>query len=640
MCGISGIVSHQPLTPEQRAAARRMNAALAHRGPDGEGAHEHLHAVVAMRRLSIIDLAGGWQPIYNEDRTLAATCNGEIYNYVELRPPLEARGHRYGTNSDVENILHLYEEHGLDFVHHLRGMFAIALWDETRRRLVLARDRMGEKPIYLYEDGQSLYYASEMKALLKSGVVSFDLDPQAVDDYFHYQYVPEPQTIVRGVGKLPAGHMLVVDVDPWQAREIKYWDMLDADPLDADPAETLRGVLEEMAELVIRADVPVGVALSSGLDSSAVSALAVSKYPGTMHAFSVGYPGGPSHDERAGARVLAEHLKIPFHEVELHTEDMVVNFPDLVFDRDDPIADISGYGYFMVQKASREEGIPVMLQGQGGDELFWGYDWVRAALAESEARHADDRPGLRNLWASREFVPPTGLSRAGLGPFVYGLGGLAPTWARYQRRTAGPPGRLVFYDLARDYAHAVRNVPALHPPAFRAALRSCPGRHFTLERPWPHLPALFTKLIAQTYLLENGVAQGDRLGMASSIELRLPLLDYKLIETVIGLRKARPDHHLPPKHWFREALQGVLPAWVLERPKRGFEPPARAWHAALFAAYGRNLFDGWLVQNGILSPAAAARLAAGPFPKTVGVPLSFKALVLEMWARRMERQGP
>ncbi|MBI3160556.1 MAG: asparagine synthase (glutamine-hydrolyzing) [Chloroflexi bacterium] len=640
MCGISGIVSHQPLTPEQRAAARRMNAALAHRGPDGEGMHEHLQAVIAMRRLSIIDLAGGWQPIYNEDRTLAVTCNGEIYNYVELRPGLEARGHRYSTDSDVDNVLHLYEEHGLDFVHHLRGMFAIALWDETRRRLVLARDRMGEKPLYLYEDGQTLYYASEMKALLKCGVISFDLDPQAVDDYFHYQYVPEPQTIVRGVRKLPAGHLLVVDVDPWHVREIRYWDMLDAEPLDADPVETLRGVLDEMAELVIRADVPVGVALSSGLDSSAVTALAVSKYPGTMHAFSVGYPGGLHNDERAGARALAEHLKIPFHDVELHTEDMVANFPDLAFDRDDPIADISGYGYYMVQKASRVAGIPVMLQGQGGDELFWGYDWVRAALAESQARQADDRPGLRNLWASREFVPPTGLSRAGLGPFVYGLGGLAPTWRRYRRRVAGPPGRLVFYDMARDYAQAIREVPGLYPPALRAALRSCPGRHFTLDRPWPPLPALFTKLIAQSYLLENGVAQGDRLGMASSIELRLPLLDYKLVETVIGLRKARPDHHLPPKHWFKEALRGALPDWVLERPKRGFEPPVRQWHAALFSAYGRNLQDGVLVQNEILSPAAAARLSAGPFPKTNAVPLSFKALTLEMWARRIQAQVP
>lgn len=640
MCGISGIISHANLTPGQQAAATRMNAALAHRGPDGEGAHTHPQAIVAMRRLSIIDLAGGWQPIYNEDHTLAVTCNGEIYNYIELRPPLEGRGHRYSTNSDVENILHLYEEHGLDFVHHLRGMFAIALWDEKRKRLVLARDRMGEKPLYLYQDGQALYYASEMKALLQAGVIPFELDPQAVDDYFHYQYVPEPQTILKGVRKLPAGHLLVVDVEPWRVEEIRYWDMLDAEPLDAEPVETLAGMLDEMAELVVRADVPVGVALSSGLDSSAVAALATAKYPGTMHAFSVGYPGGLHNDERAGARALAEHLKIPFHDVELHTAEMVANFPDLVFDRDDPIADISGYGYYMVQKASRAAGIPVMLQGQGGDELFWGYGWVRAALAESEARAADDRPGWRNLWASRELVLPTGLSRAGLGPFGYSLGGLLPTWRRYQRRTAPPPERLVFYDLARDYAQAREQAAQLYSAAFRAAIPAGPDRHFTVVRPWPPLPALFTKLIAQSYLLENGVAQGDRLGMASSIELRLPLLDHKLVETVIGLRKARPDHHLPPKHWLKQALRGTLPDWVLERPKRGFEPPVREWHAALFAAYGTRLVDGLLVKQGVLSPAAARQLAVGPFPKTNDVPLSFKALVLEMWARRMQEQLP
>ncbi|TAK13059.1 MAG: asparagine synthase (glutamine-hydrolyzing) [Anaerolineae bacterium] len=640
MCGISGIVSRHPLTPRQEEAAARLNAALAHRGPNGEGAHRAAQAVLAMRRLSIIDLDGGWQPIYNEDRSLAVTCNGEIYNYIELRPTLEARGHRYSTNSDVENILHLYEEHGLDFVHHLRGMFAIALWDEKRGRLVLARDRMGEKPIYLYDDGETLYYASEMKALLASGAAAFELDPVAIHDYFHFQYVPEPATAVKGIRKLSAGHMLVVETEPWSVREIKYWDMLDVDPLDADPVQTLRGVLDEMAELVIRADVPVGVALSSGLDSSAVTTLAVSKYPGTMHAFSVGYPGKLHNDERAGARALAEHLKIPFHDVELHTEEMVACFPDVNFYRDDPIADISGFGYYMVQKASREAGIPVMLQGQGGDELFWGYDWVRAALGESRARGEDDRAGLKNLWASREFIRPTGLSRAGLGPFAYGLGGLVPTWQRYRRRTAPPPERLVFYDLARDYARATREAGALFTPNFRAAVTEMPGRHFMLERPWRDLPAHFTKLIAQTYLLENGVAQGDRLGMASSIELRLPLLDYKLVETVIGLRKARPDHTLPPKHWFKEALRGRVPDWVLERPKRGFEPPVRAWHAALFAAYGDRLADGVLVEEGILTPNAARQLASGPFPKNTTTPLSFKALTLELWARRMQDQLP
>ncbi len=640
MCGISGLVAHQPLTPEQQSAVARMNSALAHRGPDGEGSHSHPHALLAMRRLSIIDLAGGWQPIYNEDRSLAVTCNGEIYNYVELRPPLEARGHRYTTHSDVENILHLYEDHGLDFVHHLRGMFALALWDEPRKRLVLARDRMGEKPLYLYETGQQLYYASELKALLKSGVIALDLDPEAIHDYFHYHYIPEPQTAIKGVRKLSAGHLLVVDTDPWQVREIQYWDMLAAEPLERDPATTLCAMLDEVAELVIRADVPVGVALSSGLDSSAVAALAARKYPGTLQAFSVGYPGELENDERAGARDLAAHLKLPFHEIELKTPEMVAEFPDLVYSRDDPIADISGYGYYMVQKASRAAGVPVMLQGQGGDELFWGYGWVRQALRKSEARRHDSRPGVRNLWASREFVLPTGFNRAGLGPAGYALGGLVPTWQRFRRRTTAPAERLIFYDLARDYAHARQQVAGIYTRSFQSAICSRPSRHFTFKQPWPHLPSLFTRLISQTYLLENGIAQGDRLGMASAIELRLPLLDYRLVETVIGLRKVSPDHHLPPKHWLKQALRGQLPEWVLERPKRGFEPPVRQWHAALFQAYGRNLVDGWLVQQGILAPLSAMRLSIGEFPKNNNVPLSFKALVLEMWVRRMQAEMP
>lgn len=636
MCGICGSISASPLAPADRDRVARMNAALKHRGPDGEGSHFRPHVALAMRRLSIIDLAGGWQPIFNEDQSLAVVCNEEIYNYLELRDHLQARGHLFTTGSDVETIVHLYEEYGLDFVQHLRGMFAVALWDEPRQRLVLARDRMGEKPLYLFEQNQTLWFASEMKALLQSGVIDLAFDPAAVNDYFHYHYVPEPQTILRGVRKLPAGHLLVVEVDPWGLHESKYWDMLDAQPLAGEPGEILRAVLDDVAELVVRSDVPVGVALSSGLDSSAVAALAVSHYPDSMHAFSVGYPGALENDERAGARDLASHLGMPFHDVEIHTAEMVENFTRLVFFRDDPIADISGFGYYMLQKASREAGIPVMLQGHGGDELFWGYGWVRTALAESRIRAQDSRPGLRTLWASRELALPTGISRAGLGPFGYAMGGLVPTWQCYRRRTAPPDERLIFYDLARDYAQAPGQVAQILSPGFRDSIAGRPDRHFTIDRPWPPLPSLFTKLISQTYLLENGIAQGDRLGMASSVELRLPLLDYKLVETVIGLRKTYDDSELAPKTWLKRALQGVLPPWVFDRPKRGFEPPVREWHAALFARYGQLLVDGILVQHGVLSPEAGQRLAAGPYPKTNDVPISFKALVLEVWAREMQ----
>ncbi|KAA3646327.1 MAG: asparagine synthase (glutamine-hydrolyzing) [Chloroflexi bacterium] len=635
MCGICGNISKTPLTPEDVAQVAQLNRQLAHRGPDGEGHFNDQHLSFAMRRLSIIDLEGGWQPIYNEDRSLAIVANGEIYNYVELRPELEKRGHRFNTNSDIENILHLYEEHGLDFVQHLRGMFAFALWDAKRRRVVLARDRMGEKPLYLHERDGEIYFASELKALLQTGLVPLELDPVAVNNYFHYQYVPEPATPVKGIRKLPAGHLLVIDIDPWQVEQHCYWRMEDAEPLEGDPVELIRAELERVSEIVIRSDVPVGVALSGGLDSSAVAAMASAKYPGTMEAFSVGYPGRPEHDERNDAQALTEHLGIPFHDIELHQDEMLACFEELVGWRDDPIADISGYGYYAVNKIARQHNVPVLLQGQGGDELFWGYDWVRQALRESTQKLASSQPGLGNFMQSLELFLPKSLNRQGLGPWGEQLGGLLPSWQRYRRRTTNPD-QLIFYDLAKDFARAERRVSSIYAPAFQEALNGgSPYDIFTVKQPWSDPAVLLTKLISQTYLLEDGVAQGDRLSMANSVELRLPLLDYRFVETVIGLRKAQPDYHLPPKHWLKQAMQGVLPDWALNRPKRGFEPPVRQWHAAIFEKHGDALRDGLLVQQQVLNPDSAAKLATGVYPKRAITPMSFKALVLELWARQM-----
>ena len=373
MCGISGIIGRDGLTPEDLQRVASMSRALTHRGPDDSGMFSAPHVALASRRLSIIDLGGGRQPLYNEERTLALVANGEIYNHAELRHGLEARGHIFKTGSDCEAILHAYAEYGDACVRHLRGMFAFALWDEARGRLVLARDALGEKPLYLYEREGRLLFASEMKALLRSGEVPFKLDPEAVDLFFHYQYVPEPRTAVRGVRKLDAAHMLVINVEPWRVEESCYWRMDDAPPLHADAPTLIRERLEEVGELITRADTPVGVALSGGLDSSVVAAVAARRRPEELHAFSVGYPGRPEGlDERDEAHALARHLRLPFHEVEVETEEVVEFFPELNYWRDDPVADYSGHAYYAVMRKAREHGVPVMLQGQGGDELFWG----------------------------------------------------------------------------------------------------------------------------------------------------------------------------------------------------------------------------------------------------------------------------
>ncbi len=636
MCGITGIIRNRALQPEDIQKVGAMNVALAHRGPDGAGEFHDAHIALAMRRLSIIDLGGGWQPLYNEDRSLVLVINGEIYNFIELREQLEKKGHRFRTLSDGETILHLYEEHGLDCVQHLRGMFAFALWDARQRRLVLARDRMGEKPLYLYECNGMLLFASELKALMRSGAVPFELDPGSIDLYFHYSWIPEPATPIKGVRKLDAAHLLVVDVEPWRIQETCYWRMENAPLLTGNPKELILAELEAVSKLVIRSDVPVGVALSGGFDSSAITALAAREYPNTMQAFSVGYPGHPPCDERKDAKALADSLGMPFHDVELHTSDMVATFPKMVYWRDDPIADISGYGYYSVMKLASEHNVPVMLQGQGGDELFWGYDDIREAVRQTERLAKFRKTGWRMMpELIKERLPQT-LDPKKWYRWLRGGAGISEALAEYQDVLHRPRDRVCFYDLSGGFLQARKEMNKWYSRTFRESLNNHDVHAlFTIPQPWPPLDLLFTKLICDTYLRENGITQGDRLSMASGVELRLPLLDHKLVETIIGLRKTTPDHQLPPKAWFKSALSGVLSDEVMNRPKQGFAPPVQEWYRALFKAYSRDLDDGYLVKDAILSPDGARHLAQGEMVTGVVHPLSFKALVLEEWCRMM-----
>ncbi len=595
-----------------------MLGTLVHRGPDGQGEYHDDQLVMGMRRLSIIDLQGGWQPLYNEDKSLVLIMNGEIYNYIELTEDLKKRGHIFSTHSDGEVILHLYEEEQEECLRHLRGMFAFALLDKNKGTVFVARDRMGEKPLYLYETGDAIYFSSEMKSLLASGQVPLELEPSAVNDYFHYQYVPEPKTPIKAVRKLPRAHYLKISLSDWKVAQYKYWDLEGVEPVEGDPVELVRNELDTVCELLIRSDVPVGVALSGGLDSSAIAALAAKKYPGAMHAFSVGYPGRPINDERTAAKELADMLGMPFHEIELETSDLVKNFEKMNFHRDDPIADISGFGYYSVNKAAREQGIPVLLQGQGGDEVFWGYQWVNDAAEANDKRRDKPRPTFK------QFVKTS----------------LKDLFGRRSEAHSSVKGyRPVFHELAPDFHMALADIRNYYTETFIQALGDASAFDlFTFDKPWKYSDILITRLICDTYLLENGIAQGDRLSMANSVELRLPFVDYKLVELVIGLRKthqANPDYRQFPKPWLRGAMEGILPDFIIDRPKQGFAPPVIEWHNELFKAYGGYLDGGYLVESGVLTEEAGALLARGPFPRGAIAPISFKALVLEIWCREM-----
>jgi asparagine synthase (glutamine-hydrolysing) len=632
-------VSQAPLSEADQAAVRAMNAAMHRRGPDGEGYFQDAHCMLAMRRLAIIDLTGGWQPLYNEDKSIALVANGEVYNYVELRSELMARGHQPRTKSDCELPAHLYEEKGDAFVHDLRGMYAIALWDTRAQRLTLVRDRIGEKPLYLFErtlpgGDKQLWFSSEMRSLIASGLINLELDPAAIDEYMHFHWVHDPRTIVKGVRKLRAGSMMSIEPRTWKVNERVYWRLEDAPAIDAEPGPTIRAELDRVSELIIRSEVPVGVALSGGIDSSTVACLAASKYPGMMKAFSIGWTGSPAQDERSQARALAERLGMPFVQVEIAPEEAAMFFSEVAVVRDDPIADITGYAYYALSKLSREHGCPVLLQGHGGDELFWGYPWHQRALLETiyKMEHGATRPTpIGDRWL------PRGLSRPALVEWAQRVGGYLHGWRNLSLPHNTDLDRIVYWDTHQSYQAGDWAQKNIYTKDFAALLAGKPTDQLLMyPQPRIDLEILYTKLQVEGYLLENGINQGDRLSMANSVELRLPLIDYKLAETVIGLRKARPgDFRLGTKAWLRDAVKDVVPEEIFTRPKRGFNPPATKWTAMLRQKHGDALRDGVLVQSGILDRQAAIRMSAPASRLSAWNTLFVTALNLELWAEGM-----
>ncbi len=637
MCGISGRISARPLTEADARACDAMSDALTHRGPDGAGRLETAQVRLDNRRLSIIDVQGGWQPLYNEDRSVAVVANGEIYNYRELAAELVGRGHQLRTASDIEVIAHLYEELGDECVHRLRGMFAFALWDATRQRVLIARDRMGEKPLYLHERDGCLTFASELRALVRGGAPSGALDHEAIDHYFHFLWIPEPRTPLADVRKLDAGHRITVELAPWRVQTTRWWNLEDAPPLEGDPATVVRAMLEELAPLVVRSDVPVGVALSGGLDSSTVAAIAAPQCPGLV-AFSVGYEGRPACDERADAARLASELSIPIVEIECRTADVVETFPHVCRAKDDPIADISAYGYWSVMRAAREQEVPVMLTGQGGDELFWGYDWPQEGLRQTLRKQRALRQGRFPLGDYVRFEPPPRLSPWGMRKWWSRRFGWATGLAERERDARSPAGQFVSYDINQHFQQARAVMASVYGPAMQGP-RAPAERWFTFDR-FPDRPDIrVTSLMTDLYLREDGIVQGDRLGMDASIEVRIPLVDYRLVETVIGLRKTTPDWEGPAKQWLRDAVRGLVPDHVLTRTKRGFEPPYDAWLGGLTARYGDALKGGALVEAGVLSPEGATRLADQKSWNPTWGYQPFAALVLEEWLRGMIDAG-
>jgi asparagine synthase (glutamine-hydrolysing) len=572
MCGICGLASVDGASSPDRAALEAMSETMVHRGPDSDGVLVEGPVGLAVRRLSIIDLEGGDQPIGNEDRSIHVVQNGEIYNYRELRAELERRGHRFSSRSDTEVLVHLYEERGPRFVDELRGMFAVAVWDSRRRRLVLARDRFGIKPLYYRIAGATLSFASELKALFAQPGFQRQIDFDALEAYLAFNSIPAPLTIFSGVRKLPAGHLLT-----WEGREPQLERYARPRPVpaaevrpegDEELAAELRERLRDSVRAHLVADVPVGVLLSGGIDSSVLTALAASESAERVSTFSIGFEES-SFDELSAARLVAEHYGTDHHELVLRP-DAVELLPRLVEAFDEPFADSSALPTYLVSELAAGT-VKVALSGEGGDELFGGYytyvaDQIapRLAPAAKALRGVVERLPSSSAKASLDYKAKRFVRGAHLPPL--------------ERHHAW---KEIFSDDARAELVARRRDGISDPlDLYRARYGETEG-----AEPLARLQDLDLGI----YLVDDLLVKTDRASMAHSLEARVPFCDPAVAELALALPTAKKVRGFAKKRLLRRAVAPLLPRSIARARKRGFSVPMAAWLRGELEPFAREV---------------------------------------------------
>jgi asparagine synthase (glutamine-hydrolysing) len=601
MCGIVGIVAPPQGAPIEKERVWAMAHAIVHRGPDDAGFYLTPEVCLGMRRLSIIDLPSGHQPIGNEDGRLQVVFNGEIYNYRMLQEELRSRGHQLRTASDTEVLVHLYEEHGDELVNRLNGMFAFALWDERRRRLLLARDRMGEKPLYFTQlrDGTFLF-ASELKALLTHPRVERRLDLLALRKYLQYEFVPAPCTILEGIFKLPPAHRLIVEGGRWRME--RYWQLPDPGaprPISlAEAAEELRERLREAVRIRLIADVPLGILLSGGIDSSTVAALACQEAGRRVETFSIAF-SEKSFDESAHARQVAAHLGTHHHEATVTEQEMlamVARIPSLL---DEPLGDASLIPTFLLSQFTRRH-VTVALGGDGGDELLAGYPTYFAhRLAESYRR----LPSWLRRGAIEPLIARLPVSTANLS-FDFKA-------KRFVQGAALPLG--LRHTVWMGSFTSSQQVELLLPEILAAVPDEQVYKEITpYNLPSPIDPVeRMMRLDAGHYLSEGVLVKVDRASMAASLETRAPFLDHTLVEFLCGLPLSLKLRGSTGKVVLKEAMRNDLPASILARPKKGFGMPVAQWlQQGLRPLVRETLSPDRLRRQGIFSPSYVTGLLA------------------------------
>lgn len=568
MCGISGIFSLGSAAPPSDDELAAMIRQLHHRGPDGVGFYRAGPIGLAHARLSIIDIAGGAQPIHNEDKTVWVTFNGEIFNYVELRRALELRGHSFYTHSDTEVIVHLYEEYGQQFVAHLNGQFAIALWDVKRQRLVLARDRTGIRPLFYTRAGGRLLFASEAKALFAVSDVPRRLDPQALGEIFTYWSPLAPRTVFEGVVSLPPGHIMVAD--DHGSRVERYWDWSFPDfgiadtRSEQDCADELRDLLIDAVRLQLRSDVPVGAYLSGGLDSSIVTSVIKNFTDTPLRTFSLTFADA-EFDESAYQNELVSYLGTEHSSIRCTRADIAAAFPRTIWHTESPIVRTAPAPLMLLSQSVRESGYKVVLTGEGADEVFGGYDLFKEAkIRRFLAREPQSRSRpriLERLYPYLQHSPAAG--RAFTHRFFSeGLDHLhQPYFAHIPRWTTT---RRIWQFFSADVRERLE-----HWDPYRA-IGQCLPEEIARWAPMSQDQYVEAHTLMSGYLL---CSQGDRVAMASSIEGRFPFLDHRLIEFANRLPLKFKMKGLTEKYLLKKAMTGLLPESIRIRTKQPYRAP-------------------------------------------------------------------
>ena len=564
MCGICGIVLFQPERPADLSILQRMNQSLRHRGPDDEGYYQDSQASLAMRRLSIIDLHTGQQPISNERGDIWVVYNGEIYNFQSIRSELQARGHIFKTQTDTEIIVHAYEEYGDDCVKYFNGMFAIALWDARRRKLFLARDHVGIKPLYYWVGQDKLVFGSELKALILHPDVPRRINLQALDLFLALEYIPAPHTIYEEIFKLLPGHSLVLEEG--QLKSIQYWDV----PYQpnrqskAECAEMLSGLLSDAVRIRLVSDVPLGAFLSGGIDSSTVVGYMSRSMTEPVQTFSIGFEDS-TYNELPYAEAVANHFSTNHH-VEVLNPDYANLAEELVCQYDEPFADTSIFPTYLVSKVARQK-VKVALSGDGGDELFAGYDTY---LAEKMNRYYGRLPDAlrQNLLPKfAHWLPPQPAKKGWVNKVKRMVEGGALHPALQHTRW------MIFMNQGEKNS--------LYSSSLRAALQD--DLTASVLRGYFEKADGFDRLAQQqyvdikTYLVDDILVKVDRMSMAVSLEARVPLLDHRIVEFAMNLPPHMKLNGSRTKSILRDAVKDLVPGLVLEKPKEGFSIPMKHW---------------------------------------------------------------